>query len=131
MELNGIGILKTLENLGFFWFQFESTWNWVKLDGIKWNWVELGFWRFWKILDFFDFSLNPPGIGRNWMELNWIGWNWDFEDFGKSWIFLISAWIHLELREIGLNWGFEDFSENFDFFDSAWIHVKLDEIGWK
>ena len=65
MELVGIGILKILENLGFFWFQLEFTWNWVGLGG--------------------------------------IGWTWDFDDFWKSWIFLILAWIHVELDEIKWN----------------------------
>ena len=45
----GDWIFRVLETLiflifWFFWFWLESSWNCVKFGGIKWNWVELGFW---------------------------------------------------------------------------------------
>ena len=49
------------------------------------------------------------------MKLGGIGWNWDFYDFGKFWIFLILACIHVELGEIGWNWDFDDFGKSWIF----------------
>ena len=49
------------------------------------------FWAVLKIWTFLKNGVNPNGIGGNWLKLGGIGWNLHFEDFGKSWIFLISA----------------------------------------